>query len=197
MIDACVTPDKAQLLSTLIISVSTLCGVAIGSVGTWLIQHNLWDRQKQLELKHDVVLDAVRALADLDSTVSEHYGAFPILPANLILTKDAKNSLDNKRIEANKHLVEYSASYQRTHTIADVAIGGELSRNLSGYFHYVRPFMTKMQSGMNPLDRTAAQKELAIWHNRVILSARKTSGIKDAGDLPVLDYDNQSLTTDN
>jgi hypothetical protein len=57
--------------------------------------------------------------------------------------------------------------------------------------------MVKVQSGMNHSDKTAAHKELAKWHNRVILSARKALRIKDAGDLPVLDYDNKSLTTDN
>jgi hypothetical protein len=39
-----------------------------------------------------------------------------------------------------------------------------------------------------------AQKDLAKWHNEVILAAREALGIKDADDLPVLNYDNE---TDN
>jgi hypothetical protein len=171
--------------------VGPLLGVGFG----YLISDRVWDRQKQWEMRRDVVLDSVRALADLERAVTEFYTASSVPSGNL--TEEVKDFVRNRKIEAIKQSDLCRASYQRAHTVADVAIGGELSRNLSGYFQFACQFMVKVQSGMNHSDKTAAHKELAKWHNRVILSARKALRIKDAGDRPVLDYDNKSLTTDN
>jgi hypothetical protein len=159
------------------------------------ISEDVWDRQKQWELRRDVVLDSVRALADLDGAVREFSVAWTDIHGNL--TEEAEDFVRKRKIEAITQSDQCRASYQRAHSVADVVIGGELSRNISGYFQCACLFMGKMQSGLNRSDRTTAQKELAKWHNRVILAARTSLGIKDAGDFPVLDYDNESLITDN
>jgi hypothetical protein len=54
----------------------------------------------------------------------------------------------------------------------------------------------KMRSDRTSFNKNA-RKQLAKLHNDVILSAREALGIKEAGDLPVLDYDNELLTTDH
>ncbi len=159
------------------------------------ISDDVWGRQRQWELRRDVVIESVRALADLDGAVREFAVAWSKFSGSL--TKEAEDALVNKRIEAIKQFTRCSDSYQRAHTVADVAIGGELSRDITGYFQFALPYAAKMQSGLKPSDRTAAQKELAKWHNKVILSAREALGIKAAGDLPVLNYDNESLTPDH
>jgi hypothetical protein len=151
------------------------------------ISDEVWDRQRQWELRRDVVLDAIRALADLDGAVTEFYVAWSGPTGNL--TKEAEAAL----IEAVKLFRRCSSSYQRAHTIADVAIGGELSRSISGYFQFALPLTGKMKSDRTCFN-TSAKKQLAKLHNAVILSAREALGIKDAGDLPVLDYENE---TDN
>ncbi|MGA7110518.1 MAG: hypothetical protein WBV28_01015 [Terracidiphilus sp.] len=171
--------------------IGPLIGVGFG----YWISDRLWDRQKQWELKRDVVLDVVRALADLEGAVSEFYGASSKPPVGL--PQGTEEYFSRKKYEALKHLTECSASFQRAHSVADVAIGGELSRNLSEYFQCAHSFLGRMQSGLSSSEKSIEHKELAKCHNRVILSARKALKIKDAGDLPVLDYDNESLTTDN
>jgi methionine salvage enolase-phosphatase E1 len=157
------------------------------------ISDDVWDRQRQWELRRDVVLDSVRALADLDGAVGEFYVACSRPTGNL--TKEAEDALKGRRVEAMKLFTRCSSSYQRAHTVADVAIGGKLSKNISGYFQCALPFVGKVQSDRSSVDKNA-QKQLTKWHNAVILSAREALGIKEAGDLPVLDYDNE-LTTDN
>jgi hypothetical protein len=174
-------------------SIAALCGVALGSGLTWLTQRSEWDRQRRWEVRRDVVLDAVRALADLDGAVREFYLAWSGPTGNL--TKEAEDALKGKRIEAIKLFGLCSSSYQRAHTVADVAIGGKLSKNISGYFQFALPLVGKMQASRTTFDKNA-QKQLAKWHNAVILSAREALGIKEAGDLPVLDYANE-LTTDH
>jgi hypothetical protein len=94
------------------------------------------------------------------------------------------------RIEAVTSFRRYSSSYQRAHTVADVAIGGKLSKDISGYFQFALRLVSKMRSDRIPLNKNA-QKELAKWHNAVILSAREALGIERAGGLPVSDYDNE------
>jgi len=152
------------------------------------ISDNVWDRQRQWELRRDVVVDAVRALADLDGAVSEFYVAWSGSTGNL--TKEAEAALIDMRIEAVKLFRRCSSSYQRAHTVADVAIGGELSRGISGYFQFALPLVGKMQTDRIHFDKDA-QKNLAKWHNAVVLSAREALGIKGAGDLPVLNYGNE------
>jgi hypothetical protein len=151
-----------------------------------VISDDMWDRQRQWELRRDVVLDAIRTLADLDGAVAELYVVWSI---PIHKTKQAEDALNSKRIEAIKLFSRCSSSFQRAHTVADVAIGGKLSRSISAYFQSALLLVGKMRS-----DRTSfninAREDLAKLHNAVILSAREALGIKEAGDLPVLDYNN-------
>lgn len=148
------------------------------------ISDDAWDRQRQWELRRDVVLDSVRALADLDGAVREFHVAWSGPAGNP--TKEAEDALKSMKIEAIKSFQRCSSSYQRAHTIADVAIGGKLSRSISGYFQFALPLVGGMQSGQ--ITDRDSQKGLAKLHNEVILSAREALRINEAGDLPVLNY---------
>jgi C4-dicarboxylate-specific signal transduction histidine kinase len=174
--------------SVLIGAVGPLIGVVVGSVLTWRVQRNEWDRQRQWELKRDVVFDVVRAMADLDGTVTEFCVAFSSPSGNL--TEDAETALKNMKIEAIKRSVQCSSTYGRAHTVADLAIGGKLSRAASAYFRSALLLIKTVQSNPNFV-YSQAQKELAKLHNAVIISAREALGIRGADDLPVLDYENQ------
>jgi hypothetical protein len=180
-------------LTNILPYVGSLLGVAVGAGLTWLLQRNEWDRQRQCELRLEVVLDAIRALADLDGAVTEFYTALSVPIHNM--PKQAEEALNDTKIEAVKKFSRCSSSYQRAHTIADVAIGGKLSISISGYFQFALSLVGKMRSDKMRSDRMSfsadERKELAKLHNAVILSAREALGIKDAGDLPVLEYDSK------
>ena len=46
------------------------------------ISDDVWDRQKQWELKRDVVFDAIRVLADLDGAINRFGNALSLKPVN-------------------------------------------------------------------------------------------------------------------
>ncbi len=153
------------------------------------ISDEAWDRQRQWELKRDVVLDAVRALADLDGAVNEFCVAWLGPTGNL--TEEAESALKSMKIEAIKQFRQCSSSHQRAHTVADLAIGGKLSKSISEYFQFALRLVAAVQSKRISAEKST-RKQLAKLHNAVILSAREALGIKDAGDIPVLDYDNET-----
>jgi hypothetical protein len=185
---------SAPIVANVLPYLGSLFGVVVGASLTWLLHRNEWGRQRRWELRRDVVLDAVRALADLDGSVGEvHRWSHP--PTGN-LTKEAEDAFNGEKIGAMKLFDQCSSSYQRAHTVADLVIGGNLSRSISGYFQFALPLVRNMLLGRSSFDKNA-QKDLAKLHNSVILSAREALGIKDTGDLPVLDYERESLTTDH
>lgn len=104
------------------------------------------------------------------------------------LTEEARTAQQNLRIDAMLQFRKCCSAYKRAHIIADLAVGGNLSRNLSKYFQFALPLVRQGLNNRQPiLESTAKKKELALRGNAVIMSAREALGIKDAGDLPLLD----------
>ncbi len=86
---------------------------------------------------------------------------------------------------------KHCSAYKRAHIIADLAVGGNLSRDLSKYFQFALPLARQGYINRKSfLESAAKKKELALRGNAVIMSAREALGIKDAGDLPLLDESN-------
>jgi hypothetical protein len=157
------------------------------------ISDDVWDRQRQWELKRDVVFDVVRALADLDMAVNKFGDAFATPPG--VLTEDASLYLKSMRSAALKESVDCSSSYQRAHTVADIAIHGSLSRATRDYLGYADNLLIGIQKGTLRYD-SQARLQLAKLHNAVIISARKELGVHEIDDLPVLDYQNPPSGSD-
>ncbi len=183
MIDASGTSATSQYL----VVIGPLCGVVIGAGLTWLIQRNEWGRQRRWELRRDAVLDAVRCLSDLEDAVLNLDNALT-RPAGEP-TEEARTALDSMRIDAYQQLRKCSSAYKRAHIVADLAVGGQVSKTLSAYFQLA--LKLSLQSvKQNSSIPSNERKELALRGNAVIISAREALGIKDAGDLPLLDGSN-------
>jgi hypothetical protein len=166
-----------------------LFGVVIGAGLTWLIQRNEWGRQRRWELRRDATLDAIRGLADLEDAVTNLDTVFTQLEGTL--TEEARTAQQNWQLDAMLQFRKHSSAYKRAHIIADLAVGGNLSKNLSKYFQFALPLVRQGFSNRKPfLETVAKKKELALRGNAVIMSAREALGIKDAGDLPLLDESN-------
>jgi hypothetical protein len=177
-------------ISISVIWIGPLCGVAgiaLGSGLTWLIQRNEWGRQRRWELRRDAVLDAIRAHAGLESALvnlnSCLSGCLSVSEKGLTDKTDAEASA------AIQHFRNSRTSFRRAHLIVDLAVGGQLSNAMSGYFLLTGVVSTDMTHKRGFLD-SAKHKELALSGNGVILSARQALGIKDAGDLPRFDVSN-------
>lgn len=166
-----------------------LLGVAIGAGLTWLIQRNEWGRQRRWELRRDATLDAIRGLADLENAVTNLDSAFT--QPEGALTAEARAAQQNRQIDAILQFGKCCSAYKRAHIIADLAVGGNLSSNLSKYFQFALPLARQgLYNRKAFLDSAAKKKEFALKGNAVIMSAREALGIRNAGDLPLLDESN-------
>lgn len=160
-------------------------GILIGAGATWFLNRSEWSRQKNWELKKSVVLDMVRALADLDGALSALSAA--LVPSNVGDTEEAKALRKSLQVDAMGMLKTCSAAYQRAHTVADLAIGGDFSKSISAYFQFGIGLAYKGLSQKSAyLSDKDMMKKLADLHSAVIIAARKALAIKDSQGLPVL-----------
>jgi hypothetical protein len=151
------------------------------------ISNEMWNRQRHWELKRDVVIDLIRAMADMDRLMTDFSAAFSS-PSG-ILTVEAKQHLEKNRIESFKEERRCSSEYLRAHTVADLAIHGKLSRASSSYFQFAGGVLKEILSKPGRYD-SKTRLELAKLHNAAIIAARKELGVYETDDLPVLDYEN-------
>jgi hypothetical protein len=166
-----------------------LSGVVIGAGLTWLIQRNEWGRQRRWELRRDATLDAIRGLADLEDAVTNLDSVFTQPEGTL--TEEARTAQQNLQFDAMLQFRKRCSAYKRAHIIADLAVGGNLSGNLSKYFQFALPLAGQgFNNRKTFLNSAAKKKELALRGNAVIMSAREALGIKNASDLPLLDESN-------
>lgn len=161
-------------------------GPLIGVVLGYLISYKVWNRQRQWEMRRDAVLDALRGLADFENALTELDSTFTVPVENC--TERAKTALENMQIGAMQQFGKCRSAYKRAHIVADLAVGGQVSKDLSAYFQFAAPLgRDAISKKRNVLESTSTKKELALRGNAVIMSAREALGIKDAGDLPLLD----------
>jgi len=185
MTDVGCTSGTPQYLA----AIGPLCGVVIGAGLTWWIQRNEWGRQRRWELRRDAILGAIRGLADLEDSVTTLDSAFT-LPEDTP-TEEARAAQRNLQLDALLQFRKHSSAYKGAHIVADLAVGGNLSRNLSQYFQFALPLVRQGLNNRKPfLESAAKKKELALRGNAVIMSAREALGIKGAGDLPLFDESN-------
>ena len=179
MADAGCTPTLTNILPY----VGPLFGVVVGASITWLLQRNEWGRQRRWELRRDAVLDAVRAHADLESA---------LVKFNSWLSASEKRLTDEANAELNAAIRgcrRSRTSFRRAHLIANLAVGGQLSKAMSAYFLLTGTVLKDMTHEKSCLD-SATKRDLALSGNDVILSARQALGIEDADDLPLFDDSN-------
>ena len=166
-----------------------LCGVALGSGLTWLIQRNEWGRQRRWELRREAALDALRVLADLENALTELDSTFTV-PVDRC-EDDARAALKSMQLDATLQFRKCCSAYKRAHIVADLTVGGQVSKNLSAYFQVALPLVRDaLPQRRNFLNSAQTKKELAQRGNAIIMAARKALGIKDAGDLPLFDDSN-------
>jgi hypothetical protein len=131
----------------------------------------------------------LRGLADLENALTELDMTFTV-PVDRC-TDEARAALENMQRDAMLQFRKCCSAYKRAHIIADLAVGGKVSKDLSGYFQFAAPLVGgALSRRQNFLESSETKKELALRGNAVITAARKALGIKDAGDLPQFDGSN-------
>ena len=150
------------------------------------ISDEVWDRQKKWELMRDVVIDMIRAHADLDGYMTELATMYSI-PLNILSADDLEKHKKNLYV-ISVEWKKRADAYQRARNVADIAIHGELSRSASAYFQNAAKLSIKFQKREMQYDRNA-QLELAKLSTRLILAARRELNIPESDDPPVINYD--------
>lgn len=143
------------------------------------ISDEYWDRQKQWELRRDVVIDMIRAHADLDGYMSE-LATMCSIPLE-ILSDDDQMKHKTKLYEVSLEWRKRADAYQRARNVADIAIHGELSRAASAYFQNAAKLSIGIQK-RTVLYVSSSQLELAKLSNRLVLAARKELNIPESDD---------------
>ncbi len=95
------------------------------------ISDEVWDRQKQWELKRDTIIDAVRALIDLHEALLDLHSAY-----SRPITDNSVRNADtaSKQKEARESWDSYSARYCRAMVVSDLVAGHDLQKQLADYF---------------------------------------------------------------
>jgi len=150
------------------------------------ISDEVWDRQKKWELMRDVVIDMIRAHADLDGYMTELATMYSI-PLNILSADDLEKHKKNLYV-ISVEWKKRADAYQRARNVADIAIHGELSRSASAYFQNAAKLSIGFQKREMQYDRIA-QLELAKLSTRLILAARRELNIPESDDPPVINYD--------
>ena len=147
------------------------------------ISDKVWDRQKQWELKRDVIQDAIRAYADLESRLVE---------LNSWLATSEENLTDKTDSELSAAIQDFRSSrtsFRHAYLIADLAVGGRFSITMSAYLLMTGTIIDDVKLKKSFLT-SAQNREFALAGKNLILSARQALGIKDAGDLAQFDDSN-------
>jgi hypothetical protein len=120
--------------------VGPLLGVGFG----YLISDKVWDRQKQWELRRDLIFEAVRALGELDYSLIELDAAYSVQVS------------DQKDLEANKGIgrhckamgfIECDAKMYRAMFAVRLVVGKELLKALTERVNEMRSLSIRVRSG--------------------------------------------------
>lgn len=146
------------------------------------ISEDVWDRQRQWEMKRDVVFEVMRILSELDNALLDlaHWRYVSSTRADL-------NTGAN--VEMNKAKERWNASITRfdsARLLVDIVVGKSLSDALSEYTEEMHSVARKVESGesTNYASLHAALKQKL---DAVNISVRKELNIKNA-DRVVADH---------
>jgi hypothetical protein len=93
-------------------------------------------------------------------------------------TDDARAALLNQQHDAMMQFLKCCSAYKRAQVVADLAVGGKVSKALSNYFQFALPIVRDaLSKRQNFLENVGTKKELAGRGNAVTISAREALGI--------------------
>jgi hypothetical protein len=147
------------------------------------ISDEVWDRQEQWKLKRDSIQNAVIALHDMESALTELNSCFAVPPG--LCDESTREKQEVMQRDALARFLECSIKYQRTMLMVDLVVGIQLSKILSDYFQFANPLAVRIMMEKKPVIESEANRKRAEMRKAVIKSAREALGIKDAGEIMV------------
>jgi uncharacterized membrane-anchored protein YhcB (DUF1043 family) len=143
------------------------------------ISDDVWDRQKQWEMRRDSIFDAVRVLTIFDNALIKLNSTFSI---KVNENSDTAARRDQLIGEAYLRYAECCSDYQCANRILDLVVGGKVSNNFRNYFQFTASLVQNMNNDQRFLASPGTTKELEEKSDAFIQSAREVLGIKDADE---------------
>ncbi len=141
------------------------------------ISDDVWDRQKQWELKRDAVYGAWRALRELETALIDFRSAHLCQIPND--NEDVKNHVLNMRQDKAAQFYACFTKFNHAKELADLVVGEKLTRYFSAYFQKVGPIAKEIAKGNAGFFTSEKTKELADISNEIRQEARKELNIKN------------------
>jgi hypothetical protein len=146
------------------------------------ISDDVWDRQKQWEMRRDAVSDAWRTLRELETFLIELHSDFSLPISD---NEAIRSSLLNKRHHAREQFYSCLTKYLHATNLTDLVVGDELPKLLSAYFQQIGIIANKIINGDSKYFTSERKKELVDKSNEIRQEARKELNIKNADDVVV------------
>jgi hypothetical protein len=145
------------------------------------ISNDVWDRQKQWEMKRDTVFEAVRVLNKFDNTLIKLSSTFSIIVNENPDTTVRRNQLIG---EAYLRYGDCCSEYQCANRILNLVVGGKVSKSFRDYFNFASSLVENNPNNQRFLANPGITKELEKRSDAFIQSAREALDIntKDADE---------------
>lgn len=142
------------------------------------ISDDVWDRQKQWEMRRDAVYDAWRALRELETALIDLRSAhdLPIHNNN----EDLKNHVLNMRHNSAAQFYACFTKFNHAKELADLVVGEKLTKHFSAYFQNAGPIAKAIVNGNAAFFTSEKMKDLAGISNEIRQEARRELKIKNA-----------------
>jgi len=166
---------EEQCLSSLVVSILPLVGVIVGALLSWYFQQHSWDRQRQWEMKRDVVFEAVRALGALDNALSDLYVGHDLsIPEN----EESRSRVPQISDETMTRWNTKVASLDGAKFLASMVVGKELRSALDKCAIEMQQIVIGIKKGTAKHNK-ASLKVLWPKIEAVYAAARKELNIKN------------------
>ncbi len=144
------------------------------------ISDDVWDRQRQWEMRRDAVYDAWRALHELHTSLFNILSVFSHPIPNYGNDEDLKNSLLSTRSQAADQFDACKTTYYHANNLARLVMGNEFPKLFCAYAKQAEQIANEIMNGNTGSFTPERSKELAEKINDILQGARKELNIKNA-----------------
>ncbi len=137
------------------------------------ISDDLWDRQKQWEMRRDAVFEAVRTLGQLDNALLELHVAYSV-------STSRDDFVAQNRLEKGDSFNTIGSNLDGARFLADAIVGRPLGKALSDCVFGMRMVAKDIMHG-DAGRYTATQRERAIQILAVYAAVRRELKLENAG----------------
>ena len=141
------------------------------------ISDEVWDRQRQWEMRRDAVIEAIRVRTRFSNALAKLGGLLQVI----VDEKSDEFDRHNQTVrEAYFHYAECVSEYECANLILDLIFGGDTSNSFRNYHQFADSLVRDSKDNPSIFAKRGIGNELVNKSSAFIRSAQKALGIKDA-----------------